>query len=61
MTFKNKGKIKLLSNIKDERNHYQQTCTARNVKDSPSGIRKVIADIKMNPHKGMKNIKKVTM
>lgn len=50
-----KGKQKQFLDIKAEKNHHQQNDAIRNVKQNPSGKRKMISDGNLNLHKEMKS------
>lgn len=60
ISFKNKSEIDFFRHRKAERIHQQQTHTTRNVKESPSGRRKMIQYGSMGLHKVMISTRRVT-
>lgn len=55
----NEGKDFCRHTEAERKSHYQQTCTTRNVKGSPSGRRKMImiSNENLEPHKGVKSLR----
>ena len=61
ISFKEKGKIKTLTQTETERIHQQQSCTIRNAEVSPSGRRKMIPHGNLDLYRRMKRLRIIKM